>query len=100
MFLTTGRSGIAAFGDSNAYFVIRVVTEPEPGILPRRHRLLLSRGPYRYDDEYALMREFGIEALVTKNSGGAMTQPKLTTRMPDREKNDKKRIKRKSKQHR
>lgn len=77
VFLTTGRSGIAAFADSDAYFVIRVVTEPDAAALPRRHRLLLSRGPYRYDDEYALMREHRIEALVTKNSGGAMTAPKL-----------------------
>lgn len=77
VFLTTGRSGVAAFADSDALFVIRVVTPPEPGTLPRRHRLVLSRGPYRYEDEYALMEEFRIEAMVTKNSGGAMTQPKL-----------------------
>ncbi len=77
IFLTTGRSGVAAFTNSSAYFVIRVVTPPESETLPRRHRLVLSRGPYRYDDEYELMREFRIEAMVTKNSGGAMTQPKL-----------------------
>jgi precorrin-6A/cobalt-precorrin-6A reductase len=77
IFLTTGRSGVSVFADSGAYFVIRVVTPPEPDTLPRRHRLVLSRGPYRYDDEYALMQEFRIEAMVTKNSGGAMTQPKL-----------------------
>jgi precorrin-6A/cobalt-precorrin-6A reductase len=77
VFLTTGRSGVAAFADSDAYFVIRVVTEPDPATLPRRHRLVLSRGPYHYDDEYALMRQFRIEAMVTKNSGGSMTAPKL-----------------------
>ncbi|CAN5576512.1 cobalt-precorrin-6A reductase [soil metagenome] len=77
IFLTTGRSGVSAFADSDALFVIRVVTPPEPDTLPRRHRLVLSRGPYRYEDEYALMHEFRIEAMVTKNSGGAMTQPKL-----------------------
>jgi precorrin-6A/cobalt-precorrin-6A reductase len=77
VFLTTGRSGVAAYRDGDAYFVIRVVTEPDPETLPRRHRLVLSRGPYRYDDEYALLREHRIDALVTKNSGGTMTQPKL-----------------------
>jgi len=77
VFLTSGRSGLAAYTDAGAWFLIRVVTPPEPGILPRRHELLLSRGPYHYDGELALLREHRIDALVTKNSGGAMTRAKL-----------------------
>jgi len=77
VFLTTGRSGIGAFRDSDAWFLIRVVTPPDPDSLPRRHHLLLSRGPYRYEGEHALMSEHGIQAVVTKNSGGAMTRAKL-----------------------
>ncbi|OBG30624.1 cobalt-precorrin-6A reductase [Mycobacterium sp. E3198] len=77
VFLTTGRSGVQAFADSDAWFLIRAVTAPDPASLPRRHQLLLSRGPYRYDDELALLREHRIDALVTKNSGGAMTRAKL-----------------------
>jgi precorrin-6A/cobalt-precorrin-6A reductase len=77
VFLTTGRSGAAAFRGSDAWFLIRAVTAPDPATLPRRHALLLSRGPYGYDGEYALLRVHRIAALVTKNSGGAMTRPKL-----------------------
>lgn len=77
VFLTTGRSGTRAFADSDAWFLIRAVTEPDPASLPRRHQLVLSRGPYRYDGEAALMREHRIDALVTKNSGGEMTRAKL-----------------------
>ena len=77
IFLTTGRSGVNAFAHSDAWFLIRAVTAPDPAALPRRHRLLLSRGPYRYDDELSLLREHRIDALVTKNSGGAMTRAKL-----------------------
>lgn len=77
VFLTIGRSGTKAFADSDAWFLIRAVTEPDPGSLPRRHQLLLSRGPYRYDGELALMREHRIDTLVTKNSGGQMTRAKL-----------------------
>jgi precorrin-6A/cobalt-precorrin-6A reductase len=77
VFLTTGRSGVKAFADSDAWFLIRAVTEPDAASLPRRHRLVLSRGPYRYDDEFALLREHHVDALVTKNSGGDMTRAKL-----------------------
>jgi precorrin-6A/cobalt-precorrin-6A reductase len=77
VFLTTGRSGTRAFASSDAWFLIRAVTEPYDALLPRTHRLVLSRGPYRYDDEVALLREHRIDALVTKNSGGAMTRAKL-----------------------
>ncbi|TQK27087.1 cobalt-precorrin-6A reductase [Arthrobacter sp. SLBN-53] len=77
VFLTTGRSGTAAFRGVDAWFLIRAVTPPEPELLPDRHRLVLSRGPYHLADELKLLRENGIDALVTKNSGGAMTQAKL-----------------------
>ena len=77
VFLTTGRSGVKAFVDADAWFLIRAVTAPDAGTLPRRHQLVLSRGPYHYEDELALLRDHGIDALVTKNSGGAMTRPKL-----------------------
>ncbi|MCV7092669.1 cobalt-precorrin-6A reductase [Mycobacterium interjectum] len=77
VFLTTGRSGVKAFAESGAWFLIRAVIAPDPAFLPRRHRLLLSRGPYRYDGELSLLREHRIDALVTKNSGGAMTRAKL-----------------------
>jgi precorrin-6A/cobalt-precorrin-6A reductase len=77
VFLTTGRSGVKAFADSDAWFLIRAVTEPDSDLLPRQHQLLLSRGPYRYDDECALLRKHRIDALVTKNSGGDMTRAKL-----------------------
>lgn len=77
VFLTTGRSGTRAFKDVDAWFLIRAVTPPDPDTLPADHELLLSRGPYDYDGELALLREHRIDALVTKNSGGAMTEPKL-----------------------
>lgn len=77
VFLTTGRSGTRAFKGVDAWFLIRAVTAPDPDTLPADHHLLLSRGPYDYDGELALLREHRIDVLVTKNSGGAMTEPKL-----------------------
>jgi len=77
VFLTTGRSGTTAFRTSDAWFLIRAVTPPEPETLPPHHEILLSRGPYGYDNELALLRDHRIDALVTKNSGGSMTRAKL-----------------------
>ncbi len=77
VFLTTGRTGASAFKDADAWFLIRAVTAPNSADLPRHHQVLLSRGPYRYEDELELLRTNRIQALVTKNSGGAMTRPKL-----------------------
>ncbi|APE15106.1 cobalt-precorrin-6A reductase [Mycolicibacterium pallens] len=77
VFLTTGRSGVKPFTDSDAWFLIRVVTPPDAEVLPRNHEVLLSRGPYGYDDEYTLLRDNKIDVLVTKNSGGALTEAKL-----------------------
>ena len=77
VFLTTGRSGTTAFRDSGAWLLIRVVTAPQAENLPRDHELLLSRGPYRYEDEHRLMRDHRIDVVVTKNSGGELTRPKL-----------------------
>jgi precorrin-6A/cobalt-precorrin-6A reductase len=77
VFLTTGRSGSAAFAGVDAWFLIRAVTPPDADTLPRRHELLLSRGPYHYAAEQKLLSEYGIDALVTKNSGGEMTRSKV-----------------------
>ena len=77
VFLTTGRSGLPAFTAGDAWFLIRVVTPPDPAVLPQHHEVVLSRGPYRYDDERALLERHRIGALVTKNSGGELTRAKL-----------------------
>jgi precorrin-6A/cobalt-precorrin-6A reductase len=42
------------------------------------HRLILARGPFGVADEISLMRDERIGVLVTKNSGGAATEAKLT----------------------
>lgn len=77
VFLTTGRSGAAAFAHVDAWFLIRAVTPPQDHELPPRHELLLSRGPYHLDGERDLLVAKRIDALVTKNSGGSMTRAKL-----------------------
>ena len=77
VFLTTGRQDVDAFAENtSAWFLIRVVDPPQTA-MPMHHKVIRSRGPYRLSDETALMREHGIDVLVTKNSGGDMTRAKL-----------------------
>ncbi|MER5306811.1 cobalt-precorrin-6A reductase [Streptomyces sp. NPDC002773] len=77
VFLTTGRMGLAAFADRPQWFLVRSVDAPEPP-MPARAEVLLDRGPFTLDGERELLRRHRIDVLVTKDSGGAATAPKLT----------------------
>jgi precorrin-6A/cobalt-precorrin-6A reductase len=75
--VTTGRQGLGAFAPvSDVFFLIRCV-DPPAGELPAAREVILARGPYDARAELALMRAHGIDVLVTKNSGGALTSGKL-----------------------
>jgi precorrin-6A/cobalt-precorrin-6A reductase len=75
--LTTGRQGLAAFAPVNdAWFLVRCVDPPEPP-LPARHELLLDRGPYTLAGELALLDRHALDLVVTKDSGGGLTEAKL-----------------------
>jgi precorrin-6A/cobalt-precorrin-6A reductase len=78
VFLTTGRMGLASFAHiRDAWFLVRSVDAPE-GACPPRMDVLLDRGPFTLDGERELLRRHRIDVLVTKDSGGAATAPKLT----------------------
>ncbi len=51
--------------------------DPPTDPLPAGAVLLLARGPFTLADELALMREHAVDVLVTKDSGGRMTEAKL-----------------------
>jgi precorrin-6A/cobalt-precorrin-6A reductase len=76
VFLTTGRQGLAAFAGLTGHCLVRSVDPPEPP-LPARTPVVLGRGPFGLDDELALLREHAVEVVVTKDSGGHMTEAKL-----------------------
>lgn len=75
--LTIGRGALEAFAPLDRHrFVIRSVDAPACP-LPARHSIVLARGPFTVTDEIDLMRNHGVDVLVTKNSGGGAAAPKL-----------------------
>jgi precorrin-6A/cobalt-precorrin-6A reductase len=78
VFLTQGRLQLAAFARAPQHrYIVRAIDRPaEIGALPHC-KLILARGPFSLADELALMRNEGIETLVTKNSGGRATYAKI-----------------------
>ncbi|MFD4181851.1 cobalt-precorrin-6A reductase, partial [Rhodococcus sp. NPDC058514] len=76
VFLTIGRQGVDRFAGVDAWFLVRAIDPPD-GDVPAEMTLLLDRGPFDADAEISLMREHSVDVLVTKNSGGALTEAKL-----------------------
>jgi precorrin-6A/cobalt-precorrin-6A reductase len=70
VFLTTGRTELRPFARlSTVWFLVRSVEPPDPMPLAQAE-VLLDRGPFDEAAERELMLARGVDALVTKNSGG------------------------------
>ena len=77
--LTTGYKDIADFaGLENLWFLVRLIDPPAVPLPLTHFELLCARGPFMQKEEIALMRDKGIDALVTKNSGGDATYGKIS----------------------
>ena len=76
--LAVGRQELAHFtAVEDVWFLIRLVTPPDPKPHFPAAEWLYSRGPFARDDERALLDTWAIDAIVCKTSGGAATAAKL-----------------------
>ena len=77
VFLAIGRQTLGDFaGLPQHHYLLRLVDAP--GALPLPDvEVVLGRGPFRFEDDLALLRRHGVQVVVTKNSGGDGARAKL-----------------------
>lgn len=74
--LTLGRQELAPFAGLDGWFLIRSIDPPQPP-LPGAHEVVVERGPFTLSRELALLDRHRIDVVVTRDSGGGSTAPKL-----------------------
>ena len=78
VFLTVGRLDLSKFCAAPQHkYLARTIDPPGKIPLPPDVRFVYGRGPFDVASEKELMRNHGIEVLVSKNSGGQMTYAKI-----------------------
>lgn len=76
-FLTTGRQQLEAFAQWDDRYVLARVVDPPEWETPAGWEVLCARGPFTYAAERALMEDRRVDVVVTKDSGGPLTEAKL-----------------------
>lgn len=76
-FLTTGRQQLDAFASWTDRYVLARVVDPPDWEVPATWEVLRARGPFTLEAEVALLRDRAVDVLVTKDSGGSLTEAKL-----------------------
>ncbi|MPS93940.1 cobalt-precorrin-6A reductase [Comamonas sp.] len=81
VFLAIGRKQLAAFAGlaDRHRFVLRVIDQEGDALPlpPSSYELIVARGPFRLADELALLGQYRIDCIVSKNAGGADTYAKI-----------------------
>jgi len=76
-FLTTGRQQLETFAAWDDRYVLARVVDPPDWDVPSSWEVLRARGPYPYAAERELLESRAVDVLLTKDSGGALTEAKL-----------------------
>jgi precorrin-6A/cobalt-precorrin-6A reductase len=78
VFLSLGRLELAAFATApQHHYIARTIDPPGQIALPPDIRFVYDRGPFDDAKEEAFLNDNSIEIIVSKNSGGSATYPKI-----------------------
>jgi precorrin-6A/cobalt-precorrin-6A reductase len=78
VFLALGRNEIAAFGSAPQHFyLVRSVDAVEPPLAVPHSTYIRARGPFREEDDRALLAAHRIDVVISKNSGGDAAYGKI-----------------------
>lgn len=78
LFLTIGRQELAAYATlKNQWFLMRMIEAPAEVAQIPLGLVLLVRGPFTLEQERQLLLNHTIDAVISKNSGGASTYAKI-----------------------
>ena len=78
VFLAIGRQHLAPFLACTQHWYLLRLVDPVLDLPAERGLVVLDRGPFTLEGDRALLQAHGITHVVSKNSGGAGAQAKLT----------------------
>ncbi|MTJ55145.1 cobalt-precorrin-6A reductase [Anabaena sp. UHCC 0253] len=78
VFLTIGRQEIATFAHLQKFwFLMRMIDPPNNDVLVPPGLIICDRGPFTLENEQEILLKYNIDTIVSKNSGGSATYPKI-----------------------
>ena len=78
VFLTIGRQEIGTFAHlQEIWFLMRMIDPPNTDVIIPPGLILCDRGPFNLENEQEILLKYNIDTIVSKNSGGNATYPKI-----------------------
>ena len=79
VFLAVGRMTLPAFGAApEHHYLLRLVDPPSEAPPFPNHDVVLARGPFSHEGDVSLLRDHGIDLVVSKNAGGSGAEAKIS----------------------
>ncbi|MEM7726589.1 MAG: cobalt-precorrin-6A reductase [Cyanobacteria bacterium P01_A01_bin.45] len=78
VFLTVGRKQLPHFSQlPNIWFLMRLIEPPQNNHIIPRGLMIFEKGSFNLNNELQLLSKYQIDTVVSKNSGGDATYPKI-----------------------